>query len=255
MARPRGPKQSISISCVICAYNEAATIAGVLIAVRNLPYISEIIVVDDGSTDGTGDIVGSFVDVQLLSSPVNLGKTHALATGIAHASGDHILTLDADLIGLTPDAITALIEPILTGRADVSLSLRANSLALYSVLGLDFVSGERVFPAGLLKPHMKRMQELPRWGAEVFINALFTENKLAISVVRWPNVINRRKADKIGAWSGLLAELTMTMDIFQVLSPATVITQNFEMLRLCRADARSPIRLAFGNRHSEPVPI
>lgn len=255
MQKRPGQKEPKSLSCVICAYNEAATIADVLTAVRAVPHVSEVIVVDDGSTDGTPDIARRFPEVQVLTGPVNLGKTHALATGLAFASGDYIVTLDADLIGLTAEAIICLIQPVFEGRAAVSISLRANSLALYEALGLDFVSGERVFPAALLRPHLGRMRELPRWGAEVFMNSLITQNRLAISVVRWPGVVNKRKSEKIGVWPGLLAELSMTMDIFEVLSPATVLAQNFEMLRLCKGITNALPNPPPGRHHRTPLPI
>lgn len=246
---------SMSVSCIICAFNEERTIAGVLNALRRVTRVSEVIVVDDGSTDRTCEVVGGYSDVRLVSLPRNAGKTLALATGIEHSTGEYILTLDADLVGLTAGAIDALLDPVLDGRTSVTLSLRANSLALYRALGLDFVSGERVFPAGLLKANLQRMRALPRWGAEVFMNTLVTDNELSIAVVRWPTVSNTRKGDKVGAVSGLLAELAMTFDIFEVLSPITVVTQNVEMRRLSRSSTIRSAKPQTAKAHSHPLPV
>jgi len=245
----------MSVSCIICAFNEERTIAGVLAAVLVVTRISEVIVVDDGSTDRTCEIVRGYPDVRLVSLPRNAGKTQALATGIEHSAGQYILTLDADLVGLTAGAIDALLDPVLDGRTNVTLSLRANSLALYRALGLDFVSGERVFPAGLLKANLERMRALPRWGAEVFMNTLVTDNKLSIAVIRWSTVSNTRKADKVGAMSGLLAELAMTFDIFEVLSPMTVVTQNIDMRRLSRTTTIRSAKRQAAKAHQHPLPV
>ena len=131
------------ISCVVCAYNEAERIEAVLGAVVGHSDVSEVVVVDDGSTDGTEAVLRARSDIRLVSYAPNRGKTHALAQGIAAADGDYILLLDADLAGLDSRDLDALVAPVVDGRADVAMSLRANSLRLYRMIGLDFVSGER----------------------------------------------------------------------------------------------------------------
>lgn len=236
-----------SVSCIICAYNEADKITNILKAVHGHPLLSEIIVVNDGSTDDTAALAEAIPDVTVISYPTNRGKTYALSQGIAAAKGDYLMLIDADLDGLTAADIHALAEPVTGGRAQVSISLRANSLALYRMLGLDFVSGERLLPAWLVKPHVSRMECLPRWGGEAFINNLITHEKLPIAIVNWRTVFNIRKAQKVGAWRGLVAELSMTADVFRVLSPVMVVRQNLAMLSLVRrpkVDRR--MRLRFG---------
>ncbi len=221
-----------SISCVICAYNEAGKIGRCLEAVSGHPALSEIIVVDDGSGDGTAEVVRGFPDVRLISLPENQGKTRALSHGIAAADGDYLMLLDADLDGITAADIQALADPVLRGVAEVSLSLRGNSLGVYRLIGLDFISGERVLPARLVKPHAAAMQALPRWGGEVFINELITREAMSIAVVDWRGVFNVPKSEKVGAWRGGLEELAMIGDLLRVLSPVMVVRQNLAMLTL-----------------------
>ncbi len=226
------------LSCIICAYNEAAKIARCLEAASRHPALGEIIVIDDGSSDATAEIARSFDGVRVISLKVNQGKTHALSVGIAAATGEHLMLLDADLDGITPADIQALADPVLRGAAEVTLSLRANSLGVYRLIGLDFISGERVLPARLVKPHVEAMRALPRWGGEVFINELITREAMSIAVVDWRGVFNMPKTEKVGAWRGWMEELAMTGDLFRVLSPAMVVRQNIAMLTLVRRPKR-----------------
>ncbi|MDZ4216753.1 MAG: glycosyltransferase family 2 protein, partial [Candidatus Gracilibacteria bacterium] len=62
--------------------------------------------------------------------------------GFQSAKNELIMTIDSDLVGLSKKAVGELIEPVRNGLADISISLRSNSLLLFKLLGLDFVSGE-----------------------------------------------------------------------------------------------------------------
>ena len=79
----------------------------------------------------------------------NGGKSRALLEGITRSRGTHIVMIDADLLHLRAEHITALIAPVREGVVDVTLSIRENSLPIYKLLGTDFVSGERVLPKSL----------------------------------------------------------------------------------------------------------
>jgi glycosyltransferase involved in cell wall biosynthesis len=229
------------ISCIVCAYNEADRIEEVLRTLDGHPALGEVIVVDDGSTDDTKVLVQAHPNIRLVSYRVNRGKTYAMSRGIAAAKGEHLMFLDADLAGLGPREIDLLAAPIAGGCADVSISLRSNSLAVYRRMGLDFVSGERVIPAWLVRDEVETMAELPRWGGETFINQLVIAANLEIEVVDWPGVTNTRKQDKVGALRGLVGELSMINDALQVLSPLGLLRQNVRLLRLVRGTRRTAI--------------
>ena len=220
------------ISCVICAYNEADRIRGVLDIVALHPLFDEIIVVDDGSTDYTRDVLRSYPGLRVIACKTNRGKTYALSEGIAAAQSRLIMLLDADLTGLTAENLSALAKPVLEGKSEVSISLRCNSLALYRLMGMDFVSGERVIPKSLLANALFEMKRLPRWGGEVFMNRLIVAKKLRVAVVRWSNVSNVRKCDKIGVWYGVKEEVRMICDVLRVISPLQAVHQTFGLLVL-----------------------
>ena len=105
------------VSFLIPAYNEAATIVEVLDRVDALPFDKQVIVVDDGSTDATADLVASRNGVMLLRQP-NRGKGAALRNAIGHIDGDIAVIQDADM-EYDPAEVPKLIEPIERGAADV----------------------------------------------------------------------------------------------------------------------------------------
>jgi glycosyltransferase involved in cell wall biosynthesis len=109
------------VSFLVPAYNEAATIEAVLDAVWALELDKQIIVVDDGSTDGTGDLVERWRDGRdgvVLVRQANAGKGSAVRTAIPYVDGDIAVIQDADL-EYDPADVPALIEPIQRGAADV----------------------------------------------------------------------------------------------------------------------------------------
>jgi glycosyltransferase involved in cell wall biosynthesis len=114
------------VSFLIPAYNEAATIGEVLEGIAQLELESQIVVVDDGSTDGTAAIVERFADgrdgVVLVRQP-NRGKGAAVRAAIPHADGDIWVIQDADM-EYDPRDVPELIEPIVRGAADVVFGSR-----------------------------------------------------------------------------------------------------------------------------------
>lgn len=220
------------ISCVICAYNEADRIGGVLQAVVNHPLVDEVIVVDDGSTDATALIVECYSTVRLIRHETNSGKSRALVTGIKAAQYETLALLDADLIGLTQDDVVSLIAPVLNGEADISMSIRKNSLLVYKLIGLDFVSGERMFTKSLVVNHLEEMSQLPSFGLEVFLNQIVIKNKMRVKTVPWERVIGPRKSDKMGLLRGTISDLKMIFDILKVVSLRDIVIQNYKILSL-----------------------
>lgn len=104
------------ISFIVPAYNEAASIGEVLERVAALDRDSQVIVVDDGSTDGTAEIAERH-GVQVIRQP-NRGKGAAIRAAIPHVDGEIVVIQDADM-EYDPAEVPALVEPIERGAADV----------------------------------------------------------------------------------------------------------------------------------------
>ena len=105
------------VTFIIPAYNEAASIGDVLDKVAELDLDRQVIVVDDGSTDGTGDIAAARDDVLVIRQP-NRGKGSAIRAAIPRIDGDIVVIQDADQ-EYDPAEVPALIAPIVSGVADV----------------------------------------------------------------------------------------------------------------------------------------
>ncbi len=112
-----------TLSIVIPAYNEARFIERLLDQIKAVDLTpfgtqKEIIVVDDGSTDGTADLVGGIPDVTLKRMPANGGKGRAVRTGIEVSTGDYLIIQDADL-EYDPQDYVPMVRALMDGRGDV----------------------------------------------------------------------------------------------------------------------------------------
>jgi len=109
----------MSVSVVIPACNEAATIGSIINVVKSLDIVNEVIVVDDGSTDRTAEIAENAGAI-VISHATNSGKGSAIKTGFKNSKGDIIAFIDADLHDINSNQIKKIIKPILDGNADVT---------------------------------------------------------------------------------------------------------------------------------------
>lgn len=111
----------MKLSVIIPCFNEKNTITDVIKAVKASPIFCEIIIVDDCSTDGTRELLQSYLESQVdtvIYHSRNRGKGAALRSGFAAATGDIVIVQDADL-EYDPQEYPAMIEPILKNKADV----------------------------------------------------------------------------------------------------------------------------------------
>ena len=188
------------LSVVIPVYNEEQTIRRVLARVKALPLNSEIIVVNDCSTDSTKDVLDELalpLRLDVIHKPMNEGKGAALRTGFRHASGDIVAVQDADL-EYDPRDILPLLKPILDNEADVVYGSRfltekpqhssfvhrlgngiltSSSNLLTGLKLTDMETCYKVFRRGVLSKFEIRQ---PRFGFEPEVTAKLARRKFRI---------------------------------------------------------------------------
>lgn len=130
------------LSVLMPVYNEQATLAAAIADVLRVDYPCEVelVVVDDGSSDGTAQLLAAVEDprVKKHTHPRNRGKGAAIRTASEHAAGDYMIICDADL-EYSPSEIPTLLAPVLAGRAQVVYGTRAfgshNAYSFWYVMG------------------------------------------------------------------------------------------------------------------------
>ncbi len=120
----------IRLTAIVPVYNEAATIESVVKRLHQVPLEVEIVAVNDGSTDGTGEILDRLLSEgevqQVVHQPENRGKGAAVRAGIAAATGHVVVVQDADL-EYDPSELPTLLDPIRLGKADAVYGSRFQS--------------------------------------------------------------------------------------------------------------------------------
>lgn len=183
----------MQLTVIIPAYNEVNTIREIIQRVQTTGLVSEILIVDDGSTDGTREILAELDgkdSVRVVLHERNMGKGAAVRTGIQHAMGDVLLIQDADL-EYDPRDYPTLLRPLEEGIADVVYGSRflggarrpilfwnmvANKILtfvtniLYNNILSDMETGYKVFRREVVKDiplHARRFDFEPEFTAKI----------------------------------------------------------------------------------------
>lgn len=133
------------IAAIICAYNEESRIRKNLDVLTSYPHFSEIIVVNDGSTDKTGEIINKY-RVTAIHHAQNKGKGASMEDGVQATHSDILFFCDADITGLTHKIIDEMLEPVLAERVDMFIAMRNRKIYFLRLLFffVPLLGGERV---------------------------------------------------------------------------------------------------------------
>ena len=190
----------MTIDVVIPARNEAATVAGVVSAARGCRLTREVVVVDDGSTDGTAEAAIA-AGAKVVRREAGTGsKANAMEVGVAATDAEAILFCDADCVGLTAGHLDDICRPFVEGRAAMSVGCFDYGLLNPLVLRLPPTSGERVLPRWVWDA--VRPEKRSGYSIEIMINEVVAEGRLPASVRTMYGVTHRTKRDKLGLRRG-----------------------------------------------------
>jgi glycosyltransferase involved in cell wall biosynthesis len=201
-----------SVAAVITAYNEAARIGAVLDVIVSCPVFSEVIVVDDGSTDGTDSIVASY-PVLLIRNKVNCGKGSSMVRAVSETKASIIFFCDADIKGLNHRIIKQVLEPTIAGTRDMKIAQRSNPLynmpfvlAMTPKLGGIRAVTRQLWEA--VPPRFKR-----RFMIEAALNHFARSRGKGFEYVIAEGVSQVIKEKKYGWLRGLVARMKMCGDV------------------------------------------
>ena len=216
------------IAAIIPTYNEELNVLGVLEILRATSILDEIILVDDGSSDKTVEILrqAALVDrrIQVIRHEKNKGKGQAIFSGWAATCAPIILLLDADLKDLTPSHIQILLAPVIEHRADMTLGLfRGGHFGTdFSHWLTPFLTGQRGLRADLLK-YVSR-EAAAGYGFEVALTVAASQRNFRTRLVALKGVwhpSSEFRTERGGYWNGKLWRFRMYGQIIRAWFIAT----------------------------------
>lgn len=222
LASHQASRSSDSAAVVVPVHNEAQRIGRVLDVLCQTDDVAQITVVDDGSSDGTCDSVRPYCErdprVHLLCLPTNHGKGGAMVTGADASASDLIVFLDADLVGLRPEHVLALIEPVRNGVCSMTVGLftggpwRADLTHRFT----PFLSGQRCLRWGLFRSNL--YLATARGGVEVALSLHAWRHQHRVLPVPWRGVTHVTQPEKVGWLPGLRSYFQMYGEIIGYLA-------------------------------------
>lgn len=203
----------MKVTAVVPAYNEEDTIGDVVRVLVAHPDVAEAVVVSDGSSDATA-AVARLAGASVIEMTKNAGKGAAVKAGIeAAGDADVFLLLDADLVGLRSDHVRRLLEPVLSGRAEMTIGVFAHGRMATDLAqaATPFLSGNRA----VLRQALEGITGLESagWGIEMLLTRHARKKRLRVLQVGLHGLSQVMKEEKLGLARGFWRRLRMYWDV------------------------------------------
>jgi len=224
---------SLSFAAIIPIYNEEERLKKVLAEVQKIRELSQVVCVNDGSTDHSSQILKqNFPQFRLVNCRKNRGKAAAIARGLAYVKEDYVLLLDADLQNLQASQIRRAVRLVKQTQLDMLILRRVSSILLTKLICGDLLlTGERILKKAVLAAALK----LPVSGFQIEM-AINHYCLTAAKKIAWFAYDARStfKVQKRGFFSGLLMELQMTSSLLRYRGVGYYFWQLFRFLKIPR---------------------
>jgi glycosyltransferase involved in cell wall biosynthesis len=205
----------VKVAAVIPAYNEEARLPRVLQILSQTDCLHEILVANDGSTDRTAETAAQFPNVRVINLPRNKGKGGAMFAGATATDADVIVFFDADLIGLQPAHVSALVEPIINEGYVMAIGVFRGgrwSTDVAQILAPN-ISGQRALRREIFLevPGI----EAARSGVEIALTLHVKRKRYPVAHIVLEGITHTMKEEKLGKWRGTVARWKMYREIFK----------------------------------------
>lgn len=226
-----------TFSCLLPFYNEGQRVKKVIAVISQVPSFSQIVVVDDGSTDSIyQQLISQYPQIELVRLEVNRGKSEAVALGLNKIKSQYVFLCDADLSNLRVEEIELALQKITDSAVDMIILNRVcpnqkhqttSELMVKTGVACLF-SGDRVLRTADLQAIMK---EQPRsYQLEVAINQYMIENQKRVGWIK-SSAQNHYTYEELGLFETFLKYLKMVFSMIRWTGPAGLIYQlvNWEL--------------------------
>ncbi len=167
-------------TAIVCAFNEEKTVGNIVEVLLNSPALHEIIIINDGSKDGTLTVINKFrlySHIRIIDLPDNMGKGYAMFTGVVNTHSDILVFVDADLMNFNAKYIIQLIQPLIDGKADMVIGQPTEDFTDFHLNPFRPLAGERALFRQDILPLLDKMKD-SRFGVETLINLHYKANNM-----------------------------------------------------------------------------
>jgi len=201
------------ITAVIPAYNEASRIGQVLKVIASHPIIDEVVVVDDGSSDETEEVVNRF-NVRYVKNTGNRGKGYSMDRGVSLAANEVVFFCDADVIGLSHEVVDEIIRPVANGEIGMFIGMRNRKWyrAHRIVSFVPLLGGERALTKTLWKKIPAYYKHCFRIESALNFYAIYYGDGFQYKIFKGLSQVIKEK--KYGFWNGTRERWRMFYHIF-----------------------------------------